>query len=648
MCGLVVIYQPRSADFDLEALATMTHTLTHRGPDDFGFCAPVTDGVVCWKETPPSAQFLPGPAMGHRRLSILDLTEAGRQPFVSADGRYAVVYNGEIFNYRELRAELEALGRRFTTQTDTEVALSAFAQWGTGCFNRFNGMWAMVIWDAHERTLVASRDRFGIKPLYLQRADDRWIFASEVKAIFAHPAARRGVNRTALISYLMDLGEPSGDETFFEGVDSVGPGTYVVVTAQGARVGRYWDLPQAPRERFGSLGDAAARLEELLRDSVALQMRSDVRIGTMLSGGLDSTSVISMVRSLMESSQVAHDATGETLQAFTAIYRGTKIDEEPLVDDLCHSLALKANKVFPLQECDLLELLHTSGWHMERPYFNSVPLVHTLLMRKARSIGVKVVLNGHGPDEMLAGYAKYIPEAIGDSIASLRWGEALKGITATKNTYGLGRRRALLRALGTRMPRSFQQRKALESAANSPLLSGEARKLIGQRAAPAGREREKRGLQGALHEDFFHQSLPGWLHLEDRISMSESIEARLPFLDYRIVEFAFALPNRFKVDGAVTKRVLRESMKARLPEAIVSNSRKVPFSGPDASWIRGPLGNWARATFLDKDARIFEYLEAGPTRALLSEYLDSPQSRTHQYQIWKLVNAEVWMQSMFR
>jgi asparagine synthase (glutamine-hydrolysing) len=591
---------------------------------------------------------VPGPAMGHRRLSILDLTEAGRQPFVSADGRYTLVYNGEIFNYRELRAELEALGRRFTTQTDTEVALSAFAQWGTGCFNRFNGMWAMVIWDAHAETLVASRDRFGIKPLYFQRTDERWIFASEVKSIFAHPAARRGVNRTALVSYLMDLGQPDGDETFFEAVNSVGPGTYLVVTAQATNVGRYWDLPEAPRERFDSLGEAAARLEELLRDSVSLRMRSDVRIGTMLSGGLDSTSVISMVRSLMDSSSAAHEATGDTLQSFTAIYRGTEIDEEPLVDELCRSLAVRANKVFPLEEGDLLELLHTSGRHMERPYFNSVPLVHTLLMRKARSAGVKVVLNGHGPDEMLAGYPmKYIPEAIGDSIAALRWREALQGVAAMRDTYGLGRKRALLRALATRMPRSFQDRGLREAAASSPLLTEGARKLIGQRTAPQRREHARRGLYGALHEDFFHQSLPGWLHLEDRISMSESIEARLPFLDYRIVEFAFALPNRFKVEGAVTKRVLRESMKARLPETLVTNLRKVPFSGPDASWIRGPLSSWARSAFLDHDARVFEYLEPGATRALLSEYLDSPKSPTHQYRIWKLVTAEIWMQSMF-
>ena len=648
MCGLVVLYQPYNGNFDIRSLTRMTHILSHRGPDDYGFCAPAARGVVHWKDTPPQEPLVPGAAMGHRRLSILDLTEAGRQPFCSPDHRYALVYNGEIFNYKELRTELEAAGVIFRTRTDTEVVLAAYAEWGTECFNRFNGMWALVIWDRLENTLVASRDRFGIKPLYFQRTADSWIFASEVKAILAHPSATRSVNDAALVSYVMDLGHPHDGQTFYAGVHAVEPATYILVTPRQTEVQRYWNLPQGNRASFRNIGEAAERLEELLRDSVSLRMRSDVRVGTMLSGGLDSTSVISMVRRLMESSSAAHEATGDTLQAFTAIYQNSDIDEEPLVDELCRSLGVRANKVHPLQEDDLQELLYKSAWHMESPFFNSVPIVHTLLMRKARSVGVKVVLNGHGPDEMFAGYpASYIPEKIGDSISGLRWSEAFREITAMRDVHGLGRRKALQRSLVSRTPRWLRYWNLRASAASSPLLRKESQDLLRRQSRPDLEFSGNGGLKSALCDDFFYQSLPNWLHLEDRISMSESIEARLPFLDYRIVEFAFSLPSEFKIENGVTKRVLREAMKNYLPGVITGNSRKIPFSGPDTSWIRGPLRPWVEQTFLKQSARIFDYFEPSTTKALLKSFLDSPSSGISPYRIWKLVNTEVWLQVHF-
>ena len=647
MCGFVVQFLPKTAEFDLRSIAKMTSALLHRGPDDYGFAASTSSGVALWKDSPPVEPLAPGVVMGHRRLSILDLSDAGRQPFLSADGRYLLVYNGEIFNYREIRSELQAKGVRFVTKTDTEVVLAAFAQWGTDCFRRFNGMWALAIWDRDENTLVASRDRFGVKPLYFHRTADGWLFASEVKAILEHPLATRAVDHAALVSYLIDLGSPRPDETFFAGIHAVEPAHYMVVGPNEVNVRRYWDLPDDEPTRFRDIGEAAARFEELLRDSVTLRMRSDVRIGTMLSGGLDSTSVISMVRHLMDSSPAAHEVTGDILQAFTAIYPGTPIDEEPLVDELCDLLGVRGNKVYPLQETDLQELLRKSAWHMERPHFNSVPLVHTLLMRKARSVGVKVVLNGHGPDEMLGGYSSYIPQAIGDSIFGLRWGEALGEMTAMRDTHGLSRRESLKRGLGTRMPRWLRSRGELDGALGSPLLRADSRELLRRSAEPPAEFPVRGALAQALCQDFFRNSLPNWLHLEDRISMSESIEAREPFLDYRIVEFAFSLPNRFKIERGVTKRVLREAMRSRLPADIVNNSKKVPFSGPDAQWIRGPLRGWVEQTFLHGEARIFDYVERSSTRDMLANFLDSTGSRVPPYRVWKFVNTELWLQTFF-
>lgn len=647
MCGFVAFHQPDSADYDLSALATMTHVLAHRGPDDFGFGASAADGFVCWKDQPPSVAFVPGVAMGHRRLSILDLSDAGRQPLVSADGRYALVYNGEVYNYRELRAELERHGRRFATQTDTEVVLQAYAQWGTGCFARFNGMWALVLWDAQRRELVACRDRVGVKPLYRQRIGKAWVYASEVKAILAHERSTRGVEAGVLAAYLADVGQPHGGQTFYRDVEEVQPGTCIVASPTATRIDRYWTLPQQP-STCRSIDEAAEALEALLVDTVRLRMRSDVRVGTMLSGGMDSTTVISMMRQQMRSDSAAHRATGDTLQAFTAIYPDSSLDEEPLVDELCRTLELRANKVYPLQQHDLDELLRVASWHMERPYFNSVPLVHTLLMRLARSVGVKVVLNGHGSDEMLGGYpSRYIPEAIGDSITGGRWIEAWQALIDMRDIHGLGRRRALTRALETRLPTSVRQRRMVEERLQASTLSPVSRTLAAGTVAPAFPDRWQGGLQRALFEDFFYQSLPTWLHLEDRISMAESIEAREPFLDYRIVELAFSLPNQFKVGNGVTKRVLRHAMKGRLPEAIVANSRKTPFSGPDAAWLRGPLRRWVERAFIDGDARVFEFVEPTTTRAMLRGFIGSEHSPTHPYAVWKLVSTEVWLRSLW-
>jgi asparagine synthase (glutamine-hydrolysing) len=432
---------------------------------------------------------------------------------------------------------------------------------------------------------------------------------------------------------------------------SVEPATYLVITPSATKVQRYWSLAEGRESSIRTIDEAAVQLEDLLRDSVALRMRSDVRIGTMLSGGLDSTSVISMVRRLMESSGADLAVTGEVLQAFTAIYRNNPIGEEHLVDELCNSLDVRANKVLPEQEDDLQPLLYKAAWHMEGPFFNSVPMVHTLLMRKARSVGVKVVLNGHGPDEMFAGYpASYIPQAIGDSIVRLRLGEALREINAMRDVHGLGRSRSLKLALATRTPRWVRDRRQRASLASSPLLREVSKKLLQRDAMAAdGRFFEGGGLRSALRDDFFHQSLPNWLYLEDRISMSESIEARLPFLDTRLVEFAFSLPNQLKIGGGATKRVLREAMKNHLPKSIASNSRKIPFSGPDTSWIQGPLRPWVEQTFLKQDASIFEYLEPSATRTLIRSFLDPDSStpRIHPYRIWKLVNTELWLQTYF-
>jgi asparagine synthase (glutamine-hydrolysing) len=322
MCGFAAIYNFSGRPIDPADLARMTHSLVHRGPDDYAFAFCGTEQKLNWREQAPPPIQDHGVAMGHRRLKILDLSDAGRQPFVSTDGRYWMVYNGEVFNYIELRSELQTLGYEFHTKTDTEVVLNAFIQWGTDCFNRFNGMWGLVIWDAHERRLVASRDRFGIKPIYYHRVEGGILFASEIKAILQHPSATRRPDTASVVAYLARRAAPTGGATFYADISTVKPGCWISIDWSGNMdEGRYWTLPeQYPCK--DSFEEASEQLRELLADAVKLRLRSDVRVGTMLSGGLDSTSVIALVAERMGMDSSALAATGESLHSFTATFPG--------------------------------------------------------------------------------------------------------------------------------------------------------------------------------------------------------------------------------------------------------------------------------------------------------------------------------------
>jgi asparagine synthase (glutamine-hydrolysing) len=637
MCGFVAIYKLSAASLELSVLERMTHSMAHRGPDDFGFMLSTPAETLSWK-TARQRDTLDGPgvAFGHRRLSILDLSESGHQPFMSCDHRFWMVYNGEVFNYIELRAELTAAGYRFTTNTDTEVILQAFACWGRECFNRFNGMWAIVIWDTATRTLTASRDRFGIKPLHVAQVNGDWIFASEAKAILLHPAIARAPNRDVLLPFLgqgtyrhfvaasdrdtllqFDQGLFNTKSTFFSGIEHLEPATTTTIKDGVVLNYRFWNPPHNNTRTYRNVGEAAEVLRALFTDAVKLRLRSDVGVGTMLSGGVDSTSVICTVKRLLDSDQHVRNVIGERISAFHASFPGLANDEAKNVDMLSRHLDLGAQRVLPLKtpapEIDAI-LRHTID-HLESPFFNSVPIVLTLLMRRARSIGVKVILNGHGADELFAGYPiRYFFFALADMISNFQFLAALSHFERIHRTLGFDRVQVARRAW----------------------------KLLRTGDCFKGRSR----LDTVLRMDLFTYLLPHWLQLEDRISMSESIEVRLPFLDYRIVEFALSLDDRLKISNGTTKFVLREAMKDRLPHAIATDSRKIRFSGPDMQWLTGPLRPQLEAVFIDGAPLLATWLRADRLRKTVAAFVGNPKP-WRVPQIWRLLSAELFLRQHF-
>lgn len=643
MCGLAGIYSYSGRATEPSVLARMTHSLAHRGPDSFGFCFAGEKLTTTWREKNPPVIEDRGIALGHRRLRILDLSDAGDQPLFSQDGRYCIVYNGEVYNYLELRDELQALGHSFKTTTDTEVVLTAYAQWGKHSFNKLNGMWALLIWDSHERTVTACRDRFGIKPLYYQAINGAILFGSEVKAILQHPEAICRPNPASVIAYLARISPPSPGATFFEGISTIKPGNWMTFDSNGNSTSdEYWKLPSSG-QCTDSFEEAGVKLRDLLEDSVRLRLRSDVQVGTMLSGGLDSTSVIALVAKRMKLDSNVCAITGERLHAFTADFPAQAANERKNADILCNLLPVSKHSVFPLDEPDIVSLLNESTYAMEMPWFNSVPLVHSLLMKRARREQVSVVLNGHGSDEIYAGYPQdYCPVFAADAILGMHWLRAKNELAGMQRIHGMGPTHAL-KSIQSRLSMNIKRRLGRgdrwsdESIVRAELLQRYPSEIT-QPGSPHS------GLDQKLKNHFFQDMLPSWLQLEDRISMAHSIESRLPFMDYRLIEYGFSLPDEYKIRNGQTKAILRNAMREMLPKTITEDSTKTPFSGPDSAWIENELKPVVQEYLGTGNPRIEQFVEPIELQKLVQDHAKGHVPATR---LWRLLSTEIWMRSFF-
>lgn len=564
MCGFVVTVAREAAIGMQGRLARATDLIAHRGPDD---CGEFIDGAV---------------GMGFRRLSILDLSETGHQPMMSPDGRYVLVFNGEIFNYRELRDDLAARGHTFRSSGDTEVLLHAYIEWGRACLHRFNGMWAFLVYDRQRRTLFGARDRFGIKPLFWRDDAQGLMFASEIKAIRDTVPGSVGANRDVLATFLLDGVLDYDEQTFYAGIRQIPAGACFDVDANGAlTIGRYWSLPAAAAA-VDMPADPAAAFAELFDDAVGLTLRSDVPVGVLLSGGLDSTSILCSV------ARQRADSTG--LAALC--YKDPGFDESPLIDATLRQTSA-TGIVLDTDPTRLWQLIERVIGCQDEPVHSFNAVVGYQLMALARSRGIEVVLNGQGADETLAGYGSYFRSQWITLLRAGRLGDLARSIAEVTRDTPRGATRAwtglaqwgLARALSvTPAYRSLALLRRRRRAARTSLAATDLVRDWTPRAYPA-----EEGLDQALQFSVERSHLPVYLRVEDRNAMAHGVEQRLPFLDHRLVALAFRLDADWKLRGRQTKVVLREAMRGRIPESVRSRQDKFGFSISVDGWFRGPL-----------------------------------------------------------
>lgn len=558
----------------------MASSIVHRGPDDEGY-------------------YEHGPiAFAARRLAILDLSPAGHQPLSYGGGQYVVVFNGAIYNFRELRAELVALGHRFRSDGDTEVLVAAYAQWGADCVHRFNGMFAFLIHDVRASKVFGARDRFGQKPLYRHRATTALLFGSEIKSIIASGLVAPTPNWTQVAQLLAFervervLGEGA---TFLAGIEEVPAGSAFEVTLDGReRWWQYWTPDAHAPERALHPCD----FRDLLEDAVRIHTRADVPVGISLSGGLDSTTIACLIARARTSA--------EALRAFS--YVATEFGEEEAIRET----AARTGAVLDAQDMDPLrafELLPTVLRFHDEPVHSLNAVVGYDIYRRAARAGTKVVLGGQGADELLAGYTSGFPLRWASLLAAGDVGEARRQITAFVAAHGGSAQRLMLgaaRELAFGLPSrssSYRNTAARRLVARARASHAWCSPAVLDHLPGARFEPRSRTLSARLAYEQAVTPLPCYLRIEDRNAMAHSVESRLPYLDTRIADLAASLPDRQRLDGPWNKVLLREAMRGIIPESVRTHVVKLGFPVPSSRWMRGPLYEPMRDLITSQAAR---------------------------------------------
>ncbi|MDC1118108.1 asparagine synthase (glutamine-hydrolyzing) [Alphaproteobacteria bacterium] len=614
MCGIAGYLNLDGAPASSEIIKKMTNAIVHRGPDGFGHW---DDGSI---------------ALGHRRLAIIDLTEHARQPMQTLDGRFTITYNGEIYNFRDLRIQLESRGQQFHSHSDTEVLLNGFAEWGVGILERLNGMFAFAIWDKKDRNLIIARDRHGVKPVYTAKIGNTFAFGSEIKAILKHPSVSAEMDKEGLIEYFT-FQNFFTDRTLFSDVNLLPAGTYMTVNDQGSKITRYWDYsfeePVNPRSDEQYLEE----LDHLFRQAVTRQLISDVDVGSYLSGGMDSGSITAVAAKQL--SYMRTFTCGFDLSSASGIE--VSFDEREAAERMSYLFKTEHYEMV-LKSGDMERAMPRLAHHLEEPRVGqSYPNFYVAQLASKFN---KVVLAGTGGDELFGGYPwRYYRAVVNNDFEHY-----------IDKYYAYWQRLIPNRDIQKVFAPIWDDVKHVST-------RDIFRDVFASHADTLTRPEDY-----INHSLYFEAKtfLHGLFVVEDKLSMAHSLETRVPFMDNDLVDFAMNLPTRLKLGklGEVVKLdeneagqktakyfqktndgklLLRKMMERILPKE-VTEREKQGFSAPDASWFKGESIDYVKDTLFDDGAAIYRHLDKSVVQGLVSEHLDGKQNR--RLLIWSLLNVE--------
>lgn len=596
MCGISGIVNRMDQSVEQVEIQQMTDLIAHRGPDGSGF----------WHG--------PNFAFGHRRLSIIDLSDNGHQPMPYGED-LIITYNGEVYNYVEIRENLITLGYEFRSQSDTEVILAAYKEWGFSCVQQFNGMWSFCIYDKVKNILFCSRDRFGVKPLYFLNNENSFVFGSEIKQLLPFCSERKA-NKQILLDYLVLGYEDHCNETFFEGIHKLEQGSNLIydLSEHTFEISPYYELNVRNDLRVLDEEKAINTYRECLKDAVKLRMRSDVEVGTCLSGGLDSSAVTSI------SAEILRKDSNRKIKAIHARVNKKSIDESSFAKKVSEFCDTDLVMVEPVEE-DFISSIDEVIRVQEEPFGSPSVFLQYFVMKKARKMNCLVMLDGQGGDETLLGYERYYPAYL----MQLRGLKKVRGFLQSSENSKLSKSQLIkyylyftnyrIRLKKLKQRNNFLKKDILEKF-SSELLKEVSSSYL--------------DILKLQKLEIKYTQLPHLLRYEDRNSMAHSVESRLPFLDYRSVETAISLPNEFKINKGWTKNLLRNAVSPFLPKEVVWRKDKLGFNAPEEEWL----------------ARIDDQISnATKNSEILKELIDFSKLDLKNMDIrtkWRLFNIAKW------
>jgi len=625
MCSLAgIFYLNNRRDEDSIDIASMNSILKHRGPDDHGF----------YEDKNIKLTF--------NRLSIIDLSNARHQLISNENGDIWLVFNGEIYNYIELSDELKKRGHKFKSNSDSEVVIHAYEEFGINCQSKFNGMWSFVIYDKRKNRLFCSRDRFGEKPFYYYMDNDKIIFASEIKSILK-TGVKAEPNEKQVFNYLAHAQLDISSETMFRNIFQILPAHYMVIENGSSKILRYWGLKNEKNENDLLIGEEKllSRFRDLFFSSVKLRLRSDVPLGVLLSGGLDSSAIVSCINAISK-----NEKNPIQIKTFTASYKQEQIDESAYAKEVVRGTNIPNILVFPNSNRSIGKDIEKVIYHQDEPPLSMTAFAHWYLMEEIKKHDIKVIISGQGSDEMLGGYLNvFMGYYLKDLISNCRYIKLFNEINSLKTKSNMPYKTIIMQLIKAMVSRRMGLIiKSYLKDRGILYLRSEFVKNNWSSYNYKPVMTNYSNLNEAMYRMFTRESIPAILHYESRNSMAFSIEQRNPFLDYRLVEFIFGLSNSQKIDEGISKVILRKALKNIMPEKIVSRYSKLGFTVPQSDWMND-MKDYVNDILNSSSFKGRIYWDSKKIRRL---YSDKLRNRTEMsIFLWLVIACETWCRAFF-